>query len=260
MPAVERDGASLYYEASGDAEEVVAFHAEAGLGAWSWGWQHRAVAGPFAALVLDPRGTGRSSADPGNWTAATLAADLEAVLADAGVRRAHLVGCGTGGLVCLAHALEYDRAASLSLLGTPARGAAVDADALATLHGDGRAALEAGLSAAFLDEHPDAVEQLLAWRTEEDADEAVWRAQHRAVADLDLTDRLHEVTVPALVCHGTADRVVPAAAGEALAEGLPRGTWRAFEGTGHLVGVERSRPVNDALVGHLEDAGAGPLS
>ncbi|ELK50815.1 3-oxoadipate enol-lactone hydrolase/4-carboxymuconolactone decarboxylase, partial [Haloferax sp. BAB-2207] len=40
--------------------------------------------------------------------------------------------------------------------------------------------------------------------------------------------------------------------GRALAEGLPRGEFESFAGARHLVTVERSRLVNDALVSFLE--------
>jgi pimeloyl-ACP methyl ester carboxylesterase len=253
VPTVEREGATLYYETDGEeSDEVVAFVAEAGLGAWSWGWQHAAVTGPHRSLVFDHRGTGRSTGDPpaDGWDAATLSSDLDAVLRDAGARRAHLVGLGLGGMVALHYALDRGRAASLALVGTAARGAAVDRDALsALLRGETN-----GLSAEFAAERPAVVEQIRQWRAGEDAPERAWRAQVAALDGFDATDRLHEVTVPALVCHGGADAVVPASAGEALAEGLPRGEFRGFDGAGHLVTVERSRPLNDALVAHLDAA------
>ncbi|MFB6119767.1 MAG: alpha/beta fold hydrolase [Halobacteriaceae archaeon] len=253
MPRVDRDGASLYYEATSDGpEEVVAFVAEAGLGAWSWGWQHRAVAGPHDAVVFDARGTGRSTADPSDeWDTETFAADLDAVLADAGVRRAHLVGLGVGGMVALHHALTRGRAASVALFGTAARFGAVDRAALTDFL-DG--ALERGLSPQFVADRPEVADQIREWRGAEDAPEDVWRAQVAAVDDFDVRDRLHEVTVPSLVCHGTGDDVVPVEAGEALASGLPRGEAVAFDGGGHLVTVERSRPLNDALLAHLDSA------
>ncbi|PSQ09175.1 alpha/beta hydrolase, partial [Halobacteriales archaeon QS_5_70_15] len=64
---------------------------------------------------------------------------------------------------------------------------------------------------------------------------------------------LYEVDQPALVVHGTADAVWPPAGGAALAADLPRGRHVPVEGAGHLVGVERSRTVNDLLTGFLEE-------
>ena len=41
------------------------------------------------------------------------------------------------------------------------------------------------------------------------------------------------IEVPALVIHGTDDRIIPAAHGRQLAEALGSSTWLAIEGAGH---------------------------
>ncbi|MFB6219027.1 MAG: alpha/beta fold hydrolase [Halobacteriaceae archaeon] len=243
MPTATRDGVSLYYETEGSGEGV-AFVAEAGLGAWSWGWQHRAVAGPYRALVYDHRGTGRSDAPEGPYTVDELAADLRAVVRDAGLGRPHLVGLGLGGMVALRYAREYG-ARTLTLAGTAASGDRADTDALVD-------ADEADLlSSAFRAANPEVVAGIAEWRAEEDAAPDARRAQAAAVSGFE-AGPLYEVTAPALVVHGGSDAVVPVEAGRALAADLPGGEVHTFDGAGHLVTVERSRPVNDRLVGHLE--------
>lgn len=174
--------------------------------------------------------------------------------ADAGVDRAHLVGTGLGGVVALAYALEFQRVASLTLLGATAEGERIDPPGPVD-RTDERALWESlaqVFSPAFIDGQPEAIERIVEWRRTDDADEAGWRAQASTLDGVDLRDRLAEITIPVLVCHGSADRVVPTEAGVALARDLPRGELRAFDGAGHLVGIERSRPVNDALGGFLE--------
>lgn len=269
MPHVDRDWGECYYETEGSGE-TVAFVGDLGYGAWQWGWQHRAVAGPFEALAYDHRGTGRSDCPPGPYSLGELAADLEAVLSAHGARRAHLVGAGLGGLVALRYALDYGRARSLALLGTAAGGPHLPEQPVDRLFapkddpGALRRTLEPVLSEAFRAAQPDVVEGIVAWRagrtpddapdaTAEagDAPEAGWRAQAAAIEGADLRDALVEIAAPALVVHGTADAVWPEAGGEALADGLPRGKFEPIEGAGHLVGVERSRTVNDRLVGFL---------
>lgn len=257
MPTATNRGVSLHYGTAGEGE-TVAFVEDVGYGAWSWGWQHGALAGLYESIVWDLRGTGRSDAPPGPYDVETLAADLEAVLADHGVRRVHLVGLGLGGMVALQYALDYGRARTLVLVGTAADGDAIDRTALEAAFappGDPtalRESLAAALSAEFRETHPEAVDEIVEWRTDDDADRTGWEAQSAAAEGFDATGRLYEVTIPALVVHGGADRIVPAAAGERLADDLPRGEYRRYEGAGHLVTVERSRPVNDALLGFLE--------
>ena len=86
-----------------------------------------------------------------------------------------------------------------------------------------------------------------------DAMGAGWRAQAAALETFDLRDRLHEITEPALVVHGTADSVWPPEGGRTLAEGLPRGSHEPVEGGSHLVHIEQSRVVNDLFVDFLEE-------
>ena len=263
MPVARNDGVSLYYEtaadgASADADTgtgTVAFVGDAGFGAWQWGWQYAALAGPYRTLVADLRGAGRSDAPPGPYSVADLAADLDAVLADASVRKAHVVGAGLGGMVALQAAREGSRVRSLSLLGTAASGEAVDPRTLYADPADEsalRESLSAALSEEFLDARPDEADRIVRWRAEDDAAPDAFEAQAAAVEGFDRSDSLYEVTTPALVVHGTADAAWPAEAGRELADGLPRGEFFGVADAGHLVHAEASGTVNDRLLGFLE--------
>ena len=261
MPTATREGVRLHYDTAGDGE-TVAVVSDVGYGAWLWGWQHRAVAGPRQSLVWDLRGTGRSDDPPGPYDVDALAADFEAVLADAGVGRAHIVGAGLGGMVALRYAREYGRARSLTLLCTPPNGAAVDGDALRALHPATRdetalrESLSGAFSPAFLDTRPDLVDDIVGWRRTEDAPPPAVEAQRAAVESFD-PGPLYELTVPALVCWGVDDPVVEASAARQLSADLPRGTGEPVEGR-HLCFVEHSRAVTDRLLAHVEDSGERP--
>jgi pimeloyl-ACP methyl ester carboxylesterase len=255
MPTASNGSVSLYYETDGDPDrETVVFLGDVGYGAWQWGWQHAGLAGPFETLVTDLRGVGRSDAPPGPYAVDDVVADVRAVLDAHGARRVHVVGAGLGGMVALELARRSTRPRSLALLGTapagadltldPLFGAPSDADALAS-------SLSAALSRDFRDAHPDAVERIVEWRAAEDASRDAWAAQAAAVRKFDATDRLYEVDVPSLVVHGRDDAVWPVEAGRRLAEKLPRGEFVGLDG-GHLIGVERSRELNDRLFGFVE--------
>jgi len=259
MPTTTNAGVGLYYDLAGSGE-TVAFVGEAGYGAWQWGFQHARVAGPYRGLVWDLRGTGRSDAPSGPYDVGTLAADLEAVLGAAGVRRVHLVGCGLGGMVALRYVRRYDRAATLSLFGTAPDGDVVHVDALRELYAPPgandeqfRNSLRGAFSEAFLAGRPDLVERIREWRADEDAPPAAFEAQIAAMCEFAAGPR-HEVTLPALVCHGLADPVVPADVGETLAADLPRGTYESVEGR-HLAHAEHSRAVTDRLLAFLDEHG-----
>lgn len=255
MPVATTDGITLFYDTAGSGE-TVAFVGEAGYGAWQWGWQHDRVAGPFEALVCDLRGTGRSDAPPGPYTVEAMAADLEAVLADAAADRVHLVGAGLGGMVALRYARAYTRARTLTLFGTAPDGSALNESALRALHatGDDREVLRASLAGAFSEEFlaaRDILEQICDWRASEDADADGFEAQVCAALAFE-ADWLYELTLPALVCHGRDDPVVAHDVGRALAAELPRGVFETVEGR-HLAHIEHSRAVTDRLLGFLSE-------
>jgi pimeloyl-ACP methyl ester carboxylesterase len=258
MPVARNGGVGLYYEVDGgDAHETpVAFVGDAAYGAWQWGWQHGAVAGPFEALVTDLRGAGRSDAPPGPYAVGTLVADLQAVLRDHGASSVHVVGRGLGGMVALELARVSSRPRTLTLLGTAAHGDGLDPAYAPPDDPDGLASsLAAVLSREFLDANPDAVERIVEWRAAEDAAPDAFEAQRAAVEAFDVRDSLYEITTPALVVHGGDDHVWPAARGAALADDLPNATHVELDGAGHLVGVERARAVNDHLWAHLSERG-----
>jgi pimeloyl-ACP methyl ester carboxylesterase len=270
MPYADNDGVSLYYdvgEEDDDAEatdEPVVLLADAGYGAWQWSWQYSALAGPFEVVILTTRGTGRSDAAD-SYSVEAMAADLEAVLADLGARKAHLVGAGMGGMVALRYPLDFSRAETLSLLGTSPGGPRAESvppevrDRLLADPADSdpsdpealRDSLEPVASDDLL-ETEDLVERIVAWRREEDASREVQEAHFEAMAQFDASDKLYEITLPSLVLHGTDDRVVPVENGRLLADGLPKGEFREFPGE-HLFFVDHSKAVNDALVGFLEE-------
>jgi len=258
--ATRADGVTLYYELAGEGE-TVAFVGEAGYGAWQWGWQHARVAGPYRALVWDLRGTGRSTAPSGPYDVEALADDFDAVLRASDSSRAHLVGCGLGGMVALEYARQYDRAETLTLLGTAPDGDDVDEDALRELYAPPddetrfRTSLEGAFSDRFRADRPDVVDRICAWRADEDAPPAAFAAQVAATCDFE-SEPLYEVTSPALVCHGLADPVVAPEVGRELAADLPRGTFETIEGR-HLCHVEHSRAVTDRLLDFLDEHGRG---
>lgn len=247
MPRVERPGGTLYYEAIGTGEPVV-FTGDIGVGAWVWGWQASSLAGEYQPIVWEVWGCGRSDPPLGSLDVGGLARDLEAVLAECDARSATLVGVGLGGMISLQYALEYGRANALVLMGTTADGSRFDTEAM--LVGPGE--LAHLLSNEFRETHPDAVERIHEWRAAEDAEQAAAEAQAAAAARFDCRDRLHQITLPTTVLHGSNDGIVPVAAGEALAGELPRGEFEAFANGEHFFFIEQARLATDALAAALE--------
>lgn len=252
MPAVSRNQASVYYECHGAGPTVV-FVPTGGFGPWQWAWQYPAVSGPFRTVVYHPRGTGQSSAQPPAETVPPLVADLRAVVAALDTTAVHLVGFGAGGRVALEYTHQYAHVHSLTLLQTPAGEPTIDVDAaMLTPTADQQIATSRLLSDSFVQSHPSVVDQINRWRQDEDAPPAYWEAL-TAVLPTTREWPLYTVTTPTLIVHGGADTVIPEPNAQTLITELPRSRDIVFDDAAHLVGVERSRPVNDALRGFLED-------
>jgi len=94
------------------------------------------------------------------------------------------------------------------------------------------------------------LDDVVGWRREEDAVGGAL-AGHREAALTFEAEAIYEIGAPALVCHGVDDPVVPASAGEALADDLPRGRFEAVEGK-RFCFVEYAAAVTDAVEGFLE--------
>jgi len=71
-----------------------------------------------------------------------------------------------------------------------------------------------------------------------------YRSAARAMAATDLTPRLREIDIPALVMCGSEDRVTGLSESEALASGLPFATLVVLRGFGHLLNQEAPDAVN----------------
>ena len=259
MATIRADGATLTYEVAGESgTPALVFIPDIAFGPWMWGWQAPALAGPYRTIVYATRGTNGSDRS-GPYTVDRLAADVEAVLADVGVRRVHVIGAGLGGMVALRYVREYGRARSISVFGAAKSGDQIDRTALSALYPSSLEAdaLEASLSSAFSQRflaERDRVEQIVAWRREEDATGEALSGHQTAALEFD-AGPLVELSLPTLVCHGVDDPIVPIEAGEALAGGLPRGRFEPVEGK-RCCYIEHATAVTDAIDGFVRDVDA----
>lgn len=266
MAFADNDGISIAYERDGveDAETIV-FVEGLGYGRWMWRWQRAALQDHYDLILFDNRGTGDSDTPDGPYTIAEMASDLEAVLDDAGVEHAHVVGASMGGMITMQYALEYDRADSLALLCTSPGGpdaAPVPEETLDKMYNvpeelDERESIkykmQPAMSESFPERYDDVLEQIVDWRLETDASEQAREWQGAAVQAFDVSDRLAELALPVIVMHGTGDQVVPPENGELLAESLPNTRYLTLKDAPHLFFIEEFQQVNEHLGLFLKD-------
>jgi 3-oxoadipate enol-lactonase len=224
-----------------------------GLGYSSWCWEDfmAAAAGRFRMIAVDNRGTGRSEKPPGPYSIEMMADDAARVLEHLKAPPAHIVATSMGGYIGLSLALRHPkRVKSLVLVNTSKGGP----DTLPVPQETYEAWHEASFLGArefaeqtmhlsfrrgFLEEHPDVFRHLMERRLEYPTPPMCWSAQNGAcVLFLEKGVDVSTLTQPALVIHGTDDRVVPFENGKKLAEALPNARFVAFEGGGHLTFLE----------------------
>jgi pimeloyl-ACP methyl ester carboxylesterase len=270
MPRVRNDGVEIAYDVDGPPDApVVAFCEGLGYGRWMWRFQRGRLDG-LRTIVFDNRGTGESDApeDPGAYSIRAFASDLEAVLSAADVEGVHVVGASMGGMTAQAYAHEYDRATSLTLLctshggeesvpipeETQARMFRVPEDA--TEREAIRHKMRPATTDDFWTDNQDLIADIVDWRLESDASDAARNMQAEAVLAFDSTSWLGDVDVPALVLHGTEDRVLPVENGRQVHAHLPNSELELYEGGPHLFFVQQADAVTAALRDHVADVEA----
>ena len=242
MPYASNDGVEIFYDVEGPRDApVVTFVEGLSYGTWMWRWQRDDLREDYRTIVFDNRGTGDSDEPEGPYTASGMASDLEAVLDDAGVDETHVVGASLGGMIAQQYALEYDRAASLVLVCTTPGGedaVPIPEETLDRMlnvpaeYGPAesiRHKMRPAFTDEFWEENEAVVDRIVEWRLETDPSERAYEWQTAAASAFDASERLGEIDQPTLLIHGTADRVVPFANAELLAEGLSDGELRADE-------------------------------
>ncbi|MGV9413509.1 alpha/beta fold hydrolase [Nocardia sp. NPDC003693] len=243
MPFAESQGVRLHWEERGSGSPVLLVQG-AGFGAAMWYPVLAALRANHRVVSFDNRGIGRSTATP-VASIADMAADARAVLDAAGIERAHVYGASLGGVITLEFARLFpERVASLVLGCT---GILSAEKPRAPLWADLRFWLPPALTVAALRTR---LYGPAAPRAEIDADLAVFRAEKRSRMALRAQQQalrsysiapaeVARLTVPSLVLHGEADRVVPVEFGRELANTLPDSRLRTYAGCGHnyLIGA-----------------------
>jgi 3-oxoadipate enol-lactonase len=90
-----------------------------GLDRSGWGPVLRKLRRHFRLVLVDNRGSGRSGLPAASFDVADMAADVVAVLDEAGIRRAHVMGASLGGMVAQELAVDHpERVDALVLVST----------------------------------------------------------------------------------------------------------------------------------------------
>ena len=265
MPVVERpDGARIAWSSDGD-ESAPAVLLVMGLAypAAMWFRLVPGLAERYRVLRLDNRGAGLTGDVPGGpYTVETMAGDCLAVLEEAGVQRAQVVGISMGGLIAQELALTApERVSSLCLVAThPGTAHAVwDAEALAMLGNRGemtvQEAAEMSLPFNYAAGTPrERIEEDWAVRFPLAASPAGYLNQLAGASAWSGLERLPSLQVPTLVVHGEVDRLVPPDNGRMLAEAIPGAELALVPDANHILMTDQPEQVEKVLLDWLDRA------
>jgi class 3 adenylate cyclase/pimeloyl-ACP methyl ester carboxylesterase/DNA-binding winged helix-turn-helix (wHTH) protein len=249
-------GASIAYQTFGEGPDLVLI---AGYGTnVEVQWEHPAMArflrrlGSFARVtVLDKRGCGLSDRMPHDAPPSLeqRADDLRAVMDDAGVETATLLGSSEGGSLAIMFAAAYpDRVDRLVLHNTWSRhpgfvGLWSRGDLLQRSWGTG--AVYAMLAPSLGGD--EAGRRFLARYERQSATPGVARALYDLLQRIDVSAVLPAIGAPTLVLHRRLDDPVPLSAGEELAAGIPDARLVVVEGHDHFIMSGDAGPILDAI-------------
>ena len=262
IAVLERPGARLVYEVSGDGPAVVLIHGF-GLDMRMWDPQVAPLAARFRVVRYDCRGFGASGPfDPA--VPYTHAGDLVALLDHLGLGDAVLAGLSFGGRVALQAALAApDRVRGLALLDAvldgvpwdPGSARALDEVARRVQAGGVRAGREAWLAHplfAAAREQPDLAAALAAMVAGYPGQHWLGQDPHRETRRP--IDVLEGIAAPALVAVGERDVPGFREMSAVLARRIPGAAYHVIADAGHMVTLEQPAAVSDLLTGFLLEA------
>lgn len=260
MPIASVNGQNLYYEDTGGRGPALVFSHGLLMDHTMFAPQVQALQGRFRCISWDERGHGQT-ADPAHCAPFDYydsADDLAALLEHLGVERAVLVGMSQGGYLSLRCALIHPEIVrALVLIDTQAM--LEDPEQMPHHEALLRAWMEHGLS----DDMATTVERTILGQGWSGA--AAWRAKWKKATPInlgqsflalaqrdDISPRLPDIHVPALVIHGTDDTAIAPDRARAMAKALPRAQWVEVPGAGHAANLTYPQPVNLAIERFLE--------
>jgi 3-oxoadipate enol-lactonase len=256
------DGTRLHYRVVGrvGAPPLVMIQ---GLATDMTGWalQRLAFAHRFRIVAIDNRGAGRSDKPFGRYTLEQMADDAVAVLDDAGIDSAHVMGASMGGAIAQLLAIRHPtRVRSLVLVCTACRNhpwrreLLTEWASIANERGMG----EMAKRAVHWVVAPRSVRRLwpaLGWfgPMAMNPPAHAFSSQVRAILDApeELVGQLVQIHVPTLVVVGSQDVLTPRGDSEELAERIPGAELVIISGAAHGLMIEHATTFNKVVLDFL---------
>jgi pimeloyl-ACP methyl ester carboxylesterase len=256
MPHADINGQRIYFEDSGgDGPAVILAHGFL-MDQEMFAPQVEALSSDYRVITWDERGFGQTEFDGEPFTYWDSASDCLGLLDHLGIDRAVVGGMSQGGFISLRVALTApERVRGLILLDTQA--GTEDPETVPAYD----AMRDTWLAVGPVDELAGVVADIIIADPEFNPTWiAKWQARPKEIFEQpyitlttrdDVTDRLGEITAPAIVVHGTEDTAIAMDRAEALAAGLSGSGPVVEVGGAHAANLTNPEPVNAAIVEFL---------
>lgn len=256
MPVAEVGGRRVRYDDTGGGGPAVVLSHGFFMDGEMFALQVPALAPGYRCVTWDQRGFGGTDVD-GPFTLWDAARDCLGLLDHLGIDRAVLVGHSQGGYLSLRAALlAPERVRALVLVDSQARADTPEEQAgyramFATWMGEGPLDEVAATVAGMIIGDPAVAEPWVAkWKAA--PRDRILHPSEALVGRDDVSDRLGEITCPALVVHGTRDVAIPLTTAEATCAALPGCAGVvAVEGAAHAPNLTHAEVVNEAVLEFL---------
>lgn len=258
MPTLKIDDFELYYEVHGEGPPLLFLAETAGhCGVWK-PYQVPEFSTDHTVIIHDQRGTGRTTYSGADFSTISLANDAAALLDHLGVGPAVVYGHSMGGRVAQLVALDHpDKVAKLVLASSGAshntRGIPLHMCLELVEKGYERYArdhaIRIGYTKAFVEEHPDRVEEFMKIRLSDPPTLEVYLRVVIARQQHDTSKRLKDIQVPTLLMvgddegHSTSD-ITHWDSAQILADGIPNARLVVLPGQGHYYPFADPRTTN----------------
>lgn len=252
------NGIDLHYEISGSGPWLTLSHSLA-CDLSMWEPQMAALTARYTVLRFDTRGHGGSDAPSGAYTLEQMADDVIGLLEALKIERTHFVGLSMGGMIGQHVALKApERLASLVLADTssryPLEARAVWPERIKLVAEQGmeplvESTLARWFTAPYREAHPEVMARIggLIRRTPV----AGYIGCCHAIPRIDVTERLRDLKMPALVIVGDQDGGTPPAMAREIAEAIPGARLEIIPDAAHLTNIEQAEAFNRLLTDFL---------
>jgi proline-specific peptidase len=265
----------LYVAERGDGYPLLVFHGGPGLDHHMFGDYLDALADEYRLILADERSQGRSDRTPEDtWTLRQMAADVAALARALDLERYAVLGHSYGAFVALQHAVDFpgDAAQTIVSSGIPSARFLEHVDkSLAAfepveLREQVAGSWERERSVRTQEEAARLLHDQLPFHFADPRDPKIEEYERRTAGmvyspdvlrrfaseeygEIEVEDRLGEITQPVLVLAGRHDRTCAVEAAQAIAGGVRHGELVVFESSGHMTFAEE----NDAYIRTVRD-------